>query len=68
MPFGKALIVLMGTGRVYKTETSLMDPRTGREWPALAPRAIRSEPPIAEVERGPAAAPRLLPQVASATG
>jgi fatty acid desaturase len=39
LPFGRALLALMRTGRVYKTSTSLVDPHTGREWPTLVPRA-----------------------------
>lgn len=33
-----ALRALHATGRVYKDATTLADPRTGGEWPALAPR------------------------------
>jgi fatty acid desaturase len=38
MPLGRALLALHRTARVYKDEATLIDPRTGREWPALAPR------------------------------
>lgn len=37
MPMGKALVRLFRTGRVYRDALTLIDPKTGREWPALAP-------------------------------
>jgi fatty acid desaturase len=39
MPLTSALSRLHHTGRVYKHETTLFDPRTAREFPALVPRA-----------------------------
>jgi fatty acid desaturase len=68
MPFGRALLALMRTGRVYKTETSLVDPRSGREWPTLAPRTLRSDTLIAPTGSAAIAAPVLLQQVASVAG
>jgi fatty acid desaturase len=38
MPILSALHALYLTGRVYKNATTLVDPRTGGEWPTLAPR------------------------------
>lgn len=35
MPLHHALFLLSRTGRVYKTPTTLIDPRTGAEWPTL---------------------------------
>jgi fatty acid desaturase len=46
MPIWRALRLLFVTGRVYKDATTLYDPATGREDPALAPR----ETPAAEVD------------------
>jgi fatty acid desaturase len=37
MPITRALLALHHSARVYKNETTLIDPRSGREWPALAP-------------------------------
>jgi fatty acid desaturase len=37
MPIGRALITLHRTGRVYKDDTTILDPRTGGEWPTLKP-------------------------------
>ena len=37
MPLGKALGELYRTARVYKNATTLIDPRTGREFPTLMP-------------------------------
>jgi fatty acid desaturase len=45
MPVLGALRRLHETGRVYKDRTTLCDPKTGGEWPALAPREDR-RPPI----------------------
>jgi fatty acid desaturase len=39
MSLGRALWALHRTARVYKDDTTLLDPATGREYPALAPRA-----------------------------
>jgi len=68
MPFGQALLALMRTGRVYKTDTSLIDPRSGREWPTLGPRAIGSEAPAASIESAPMPAPILHLPAASVVG
>jgi hypothetical protein len=37
MPLTRALLTLHRTARVYKSESILIDPLTGREWPALGP-------------------------------
>jgi len=42
MPLGRALLALHHSARVYKDATTLIDPRSGREWPALAPQAAVS--------------------------
>jgi fatty acid desaturase len=49
MPFGRAMLRIFRTGRVYKNATTMMDPLTGEEWPTLAPRAATpsGETPIA---------------------
>ncbi len=60
MPFGRALLALMRTGRVYKTDTSLVDPRSGREWPTLGPRVIESEVSSAPMGSASIPASRLL--------
>ena len=39
MPVFQALRRLHETGRVYKDATTLCDPKSGGEWPALAPPA-----------------------------
>jgi fatty acid desaturase len=39
MPLGKALGELHRTARIYKDATTLIDPRTGREFPTLLPAA-----------------------------
>jgi fatty acid desaturase len=44
MPLSRALLALHHSARVYKDATTLIDPPTGREWPALAARAV-SHPP-----------------------
>jgi fatty acid desaturase len=38
LPVFSALHALYRTGRVYKDATTIVDPRTGGEWPTLAPR------------------------------
>jgi fatty acid desaturase len=38
MPLWRALLSLHRTARVYETETTLLDPRSGRRWPTLFPR------------------------------
>ena len=35
MPIGRALLTIARTGRVYKDAATLLDPRSGHEWPAL---------------------------------
>ena len=40
MPLARALLALHHSARVYKDATTLIDPRSGREWPALAPHAL----------------------------
>jgi len=54
MPLWRALWALHRTARVYKDDTTLIDPQSGQEWPALAPRPIASVPPVAELRREPA--------------
>jgi fatty acid desaturase len=39
MPLGKALGELHRTARIYKDDTTLVDPKTGAEFPTLMPRA-----------------------------
>jgi fatty acid desaturase len=38
MPLGKALVELHRTARIYKDDTTLVDPKTGEEFPTLMPR------------------------------
>jgi fatty acid desaturase len=40
MPLTRALLALHHSARVYKDATTLIDPHSGREWPALAPHAV----------------------------
>ena len=40
MSLFRALLALHRSARVYKNATTLIDPRSGREWPALAPHAL----------------------------
>lgn len=40
MPLLPAVAKLMRTARVYKQPTVLVDPKNGREWPALTPRSV----------------------------
>jgi len=46
MPLLRALATLHGTPRVYRDGTTLVDPRTGRQWPTLheAERTLSLEP------------------------
>lgn len=44
MSLGRALIRVFRTAHVYKDATTLIDPRTLREWPALAPGALTPGP------------------------
>jgi fatty acid desaturase len=39
MPLGQALGALHRTARIYKDDTTLVDPRTGEEFPTLMPRS-----------------------------
>ena len=48
MPVLQAVRRLHATGRVYKDGATLCDPKSGGEWPALAPRAAGDR----EVRRG----------------
>jgi fatty acid desaturase len=38
MPLGKALVELHRSARIYKDDTTLVDPKTGEEFPTLMPR------------------------------
>ena len=40
MPLTAALGQLHATARVYKNDTTLIDPKTGHEYPTLMPRRI----------------------------
>lgn len=42
MPLLHALLALHRSARVYKDATTLIDPRSGHTWPALAPHTARS--------------------------
>ena len=44
MPLGSALARIFSTGRVYRGPSTLVDPRSGGAWPALAPREAASSP------------------------
>jgi fatty acid desaturase len=61
MPIGRALLTLHRTGRVYKDDTTIVDPRTGAEWPTLTP-ALEARAP----ESGPVC-PEFLPGFATAS-
>jgi fatty acid desaturase len=39
MPLGAALLALHRTARIYKDDVTLVDPKTGQEFPTLMPRA-----------------------------
>jgi fatty acid desaturase len=58
MSIGRALLTIARTGRVYKDERTLFDPRTGHEWPALAQRAPSTNGVEHSVERAPRDAER----------
>ncbi|EYF03805.1 fatty acid desaturase family protein [Chondromyces apiculatus] len=47
MSLWRALVALHRTARVYKNDVTLVDPRSGHEWPTLAPRpaAVPASPP-----------------------
>jgi len=51
MRLGEALRRLHRTARVYKDATTLVDPKTGREYATLLPRAPASEPVCAQALR-----------------
>lgn len=42
MPLGRALLAMVRTARIYKNPNTLVDPRTGREWPTLEPCGVRA--------------------------
>jgi fatty acid desaturase len=44
LPFGRALLRVFRTAHVYKNATTLIDPRTGREWSPLAPTSEEGAP------------------------
>jgi fatty acid desaturase len=55
MPLHKALWALFRTARVYKDETTLIDPKTGKQWRTLTPSesrngVLKSFPPPAAAE------------------
>jgi fatty acid desaturase len=54
MPLGEALRRLHRTARVYKDATTLVDPKTGREYSTLLPRVPASEPVCAQAFSGAA--------------
>jgi fatty acid desaturase len=43
MPLGKALAALHRTARIYKDDVTLVDPKTGEEFPTLMPRTSELE-------------------------
>jgi fatty acid desaturase len=53
IPLLGALLALHRTARVYEDETTLIDPRTGRKWPARAAPTHRAD----EVQAGPPTSP-----------
>lgn len=50
MPLHTALWALFRTARVYKDETTLIDPKTGKQWPTLLPTDER-HPSVPSVRR-----------------
>lgn len=62
MPLGSALRQLHRTSRVYKDAVTLIDPRTGREYPTLQP---RERPPASAASNLPRAHDRSWVAVAS---
>jgi fatty acid desaturase len=56
LPLWKALARLYRSPRVYKTRTTLVDPTTGREWPALSPRPQAECAPTTRLGPSPSAA------------
>jgi fatty acid desaturase len=70
MPLWRASAALHGSARVYKDATTLIDPHSGREWPALhaTETAAPFEPmqraePLAQSAPPPALHPRSAPSV-----
>jgi fatty acid desaturase len=59
MPLSRALHALHCSARVYKNQSTLIDPRSGREWPALAPRARAHLVSALDEPRKPRGAPSL---------
>ena len=60
MPLGRALVALYRTARVYRDDTTLIDPPTGLTWPTLTPRPVPPPPPPPLTE-APADAPTDAP-------
>ena len=54
LPLARALLALHRSPRVYKDETTLIDPRTRREWPTLSgvPASARAAPSRTALELG----------------
>jgi fatty acid desaturase len=52
LPLGEALRQLHRTGRVYKDAVTLVDPRSGTEFPAILPRAIQDQRKCSEIASG----------------
>jgi fatty acid desaturase len=50
MPLGRALLALHRGARVYKNDTTLCDPRTGREWPTLGATRSTSRTEVEKVQ------------------
>jgi fatty acid desaturase len=48
LPLGRALLTLHRTGRVYKSDTTLVDVPRGSEWSALLPRNAQSPALVSE--------------------
>ena len=46
MPLTSALSCLHRTARLYKDDATLIDPTTGREYPALVPRTAGENPAL----------------------
>ena len=61
MPLFRALRLLARTGRVYLDETTLYDPRAGKQWPTLGAGAPLVTPPVGEVAAAPERAPAAVP-------
>jgi hypothetical protein len=63
MPLGTALVQLYNTARVYQDHVTLVDPPSGKTWPALVPRprAALAAPAVASA---PTATSKLLDEAA----